>query len=290
MAIPCAMDALDAYIVSQHEQLEYDDQLREWELAMALGSTHEKVCHSINILNGVPVVPMALSTKESKGLLDKLRDATKQRVYSLHRMIMVMYTPSVLRTCCGTLALRIVNRDTGESIVVVADHPVSQAAVFVCRWPRAILAQSSGLALVAAVDDVPTKRGSLVGVLSPYWEDKMSTRMVYERELPPLVYPLEEQEPAFYVKNMHKLRAVVASRVHLGGRGADVDSQPISTLNTPRPIAVPALTGPGEQVNGGNTIVSKPGSGRRASRQPKTKQPIGSSCTNESDGSSSVSR
>jgi len=239
------MDILDSYVVSMKNQKNADDMMAEWELALALGGATEKVCHSINVLNGVPVVPLSLATKESKSLLGKLLDKARERVYELHRMIMVLYAPSVLGCTDGALSLKIINRDSGEAIDIVVDHPVAQAAVFVCRWPRAVLAQGSGLALLAAVDGVPTKRGSLVGVLTPFWEDKLSTKMVYERQLAALVYPLEEQEPAYYVKNMKRLRALVANKVHLGGQGGDMEEQTI-TLALPKPVPSrpqPALGG-----------------------------------------------
>lgn len=236
------MDAIESYVVSQESSLIQDEALREWEMALALKGSSEKCCYSINILNGVPVVPMSLSSKESRGLVGKLVDSARDRVYSLHRMILILYAPSVLRTCGGTLHIKMLNQDTGETILVTNDHPVSQAATFVCRWPRAVLAKSKGLALLVATEDVDTRRGSLVGVLSPFWEDKVSTKMVYEKELPSLVYPLEEQEPAFYVKDLKRLRAVVASRVLLGGQGQDIAPQPLS-LAPPAPsheTSVPA--------------------------------------------------
>jgi len=171
-------------------------------------------------------------------------------------MIMVLYAPSVLSHTDGTLSLKIINRDSGETIDVVMDHPVAQAATFVCRWPRAVLAQGAGLALLAAVDGVSTKRGSLVGVLTPFWEDKLSTKMVYEKQLATLVYPLEEQEPAYYVKDMKRLRALVANRVHLGGQGSDVEEQ---TISLARPKLVPSKpqlalgVGNGKRVEAGSS-------------------------------------
>ena len=222
---------------------------------MALSSVSEKRCHSINILNGVPVVPMSLKSKESKSLLAKLKDGALDRVFSLHRMIMLLYSPSVLAGTSGTLTMKLLNIDSGETILITSDHPVSQAATFVCRWPRAVLAQAAGLALLIAVDSVDTKRGSLVGVLTPFWEDKMSTKMVYERELPALMYPLEEQEPAFYVKDLKRLRSVISSRILLGGSGSDIAPQVVTLSLPPRtpkvarpspmsevPVAPPALS------------------------------------------------
>nr|WRQ64702.1 movement protein [Martellivirales sp.] len=237
------MDAINSYVVSHEQSQLENDALREWELALALGGSNEKCCHSVNILNGVPVVPMQLASKESKSLVARLMDGARDRVYSLHRMILILYAPSVLARTGGTLTLKLINRDTGETILVASEHPVSQAATFVCRWPRAILANSAGLALLVATEAVDTKRGSLVGVLTPFWEDKVSTKMVYEKELPSLMYPLEEQEPAFYVKDLKRLRAVVASKVLLGGKGSDVEPQLISMIPPP-PTSTGAVAAP----------------------------------------------
>lgn len=227
------METINSYLVSQEESLKSDESLREWEMALALKGTSEKCCYSVNIYNGVPVVPMSLASKESRSLVSKLVDGARDRVYSLHRMILILYAPSVLAQTSGTMTLKLLNQDTGETILVVNEHPVAQAATFVCRWPRAVLAKSKGLALLAATEDVDTIRGSLVGVLSPFWEDKVSTKMVYEKELPSLMYPLEEQEPAFYVKDLKRLRSVVASRVLLGGQGQDIAPQQLSLAPPP---------------------------------------------------------
>jgi len=222
------MEAVESFVVSHEQQVLEAEALLEWELALALGSTSEKTCTSINVYNGVPVVPMSLTTKESRFMISKLMGKNKDRVYELHRMILILYAPSVLHGAVGTMCVRLINRDSGETISVVDSHPVSQAATFVCRWPRAVLARGAGLALLAAVDGVTTRRGSLVGVLTPYWEDKLSTKMVYEKQLPALVYPLEEQEPAYYIKDMKRLRSLVYDRVHLGGKGIDMEEQTIS--------------------------------------------------------------
>ena len=227
------MDAINSYMVSQEDSIKTDESLREWEMALALKGTSEKCCYSVNIYNGVPVVPLSLASRESRSLVSKLIDGARDRVYSLHRMILILYAPSVLAQTSGTMTLKLLNQDTGETILVVSEHSVAQAATFVCRWPRAVLASSKGLALLVATEDVDTIRGSLVGVLSPFWEDKVSTKMVYEKELPSLMYPLEEQEPAFYVKDLKRLRSVVASRVLLGGRGQDIAPQQLSLAPPP---------------------------------------------------------
>jgi len=237
------MDAIQSYVVSQEESLREADLLREWGLATTLGAGHEKTCHTINVYSGLPVVPLTLLSKESRGFVNKLMDPLRERVYALHRFIMILYTPSVLKTAVGSLSMKMLNQDTGETIDVAVEHPVSQAATFVCRWPRAILAKSAGLALLAAVDGVDVKRGALVGVLSPFWEDKVSTKMVYEKELPTLMYPLEEQEPAYYVKDLRKLRSVVASKVLLGGKGTDMEEQTISFVGKPKQVVLPSMEG-----------------------------------------------
>lgn len=246
------MDAINSYMVSQEDSSKTDEALREWEMALALKGTSEKCCYSVNIYNGVPVVPMSLASKESRSLVSKLVDGARDRVYSLHRMILILYAPSVLAQTSGTMTLKLLNQDTGETILVTNEHPVAQAATFVCRWPRAVLAKSKGLALLVATEDVDTIRGSLVGVLSPFWEDKVSTKMVYEKELPSLMYPLEEQEPAFYVKDLKRLRCVVASRVLLGGSGQDIAPQQLS-LTPPPPSKNKQNTARVKQVGGVST-------------------------------------
>lgn len=222
------------------------DALREWEMAMDLNAISEKVCVSINLYNGVPMVPMSLVTKESKSLLGKLMSKAQEKVYSLHRLIVIAYVPAVLETTTGTFSIKLFNTSTAESIDVVADHPVNKAATFVARWPRAVLAKADGLSLLVAASNVTTRTGSLIGSFHPFWEDKLSRKMVYEKQLPTLVYLLEEQDPSHYVKDMSMLRALMASRVHLGGTGSDVGPQTISLK--PLPSTKHTIQGTARQV------------------------------------------
>ncbi len=229
------METLESFVVSHELMAAESDALREWELSMDLNAVRERVCTSINLYNGVPVVPMALVSKESRGLLSKLQDRALERVYALHRLIVIAYVPSVLGGTAGVINVKLLNVATGESIEVARDHPVKQAATFVARWPRAVLAKADGLALLFTATDVPTRKGSLIGTFHPFWEDKLSSKMVYEKQLPTLVYNLEEQDPSHYVKNVGMLRALMASKVHLGGVGSDMVPQTIS-LAMPKTI------------------------------------------------------
>jgi len=240
------MDLIENFVVAHSDLQAEQDALREWELALTLNHTSEMCCYAINVYNGVPIVPLALSSKESRSMISKLMDSAQDKVYALHRMIVVLYAPTVLKGTQGSMSIKLINQDTSETITVVVEHPVAQAAAFVCRWPRSVRAQSQGLALLVAVEGVNTKRGSLVGVLTPYWEDKMSQKMVYEQTLPSLTYPLEEQAPSFYITDMSKLRSLMASKVHLGGNGFDTSERPIQ-LTLPKPAGT-SLALPQEPV------------------------------------------
>lgn len=244
------MDKLNAFVVSHETQIAESEALQEWESEIAMGSIKERVCVSINLFNGVPVVPMALVTKESKSLISKLQDKVSDRVYALHRLVVVAYVPSVLANTPGVLNVKLYNRATGESIDVATDHPVSKAATFVSRWPRSVLAKAESLSLLFTATDVPTRTGSLIGTFHPFWEDKLSSKMVYEKQLPSLTYILEEQDPSHYVKNVSMLKTLMASKVLMGGRGVDLAPQAIS-LAPPSRIATagtePRLLPPLEQ-------------------------------------------
>lgn len=226
------MDQIDTYISSHEAFLEEEQALREWEMALASSSIREKCCLSLNVYNGVPVQPLLLQTKESKSLLGRLSDKAQKRVYSLHRMIMVIWAPAVLKETSGTLSMVLMNLSSGEKIEICRDHQVSQASTFVTRWPRALESGGKGLALLPCVEGVPVLRGALVGVLHPYWEDKLSTKMVYEKQLPTLAYPLEEQEPAIYVKDSRQLRSAMLLKFHAGTSGNDVTPHTIGQLGS----------------------------------------------------------
>lgn len=224
------MDKLDEYEVSHDSLLREADELQEWESAMLNASVREKCCMCINLYNNVPVQPLSLVTKESRGWLRKLSSKCRDSAFSLHRLIMVVYAPAVLSSTQGTLSLRLQQQDSLQSLDVVLNHPVSQAATFVCRWPRAVPTSGKGLAFLASTEGVKTRTGSLVGVIHPFWEDKLSTKMVFERQLPVLCYPLEEQDPSIYVKDVSQLRTAMLTWIHAGHAGSDVGQRRIGQL------------------------------------------------------------
>lgn len=47
------MDKIEEYVMSHDSILKEDEELREWELAMANASIREKCCMSINLENNV---------------------------------------------------------------------------------------------------------------------------------------------------------------------------------------------------------------------------------------------
>lgn len=224
------MDKLEEYVVSHESLLREANDLHEWESMMANASVREKCCVSISLYNDVPVQPLSLVSKESRGWLSKLSDKVKPMAFSLHRMIMVVYVPAIRCTTNGTISLKLLQQDTLESIDVVLDHPASKACAFVCRWPRAVSTKGKGLAFLASTDGVNIRTGSLVGVIHPFWEDKLSSKMPYERELPVLCYPLEEQDPSIYVKDVSQLRTAMLTWVHAGKPGSDVLPRTIGQL------------------------------------------------------------
>lgn len=214
--------AIESFIHSQHAEIENAQKLVEWEADVVGGVVVEKACACINLYNNHPVKPLPLITKESRSLMTKLSKIVRDRVYSLHRLIMIVYSPAVLMDTQGVLSAKIFNQSTGESISLVENHLVSKAAVFVSRWPRAVLADSPGLALLVSVSGVPIKTGGLVGVMHPAWEDSLSSKMVYERTLPSLSFPIDEQAPAMYIKDLSMLKRLVYSHVHVGKIGVDI--------------------------------------------------------------------
>lgn len=220
--------ALNTYIASHVQQDEELSALREWETTLAVSSIREKACHCIRVFAGHPIVPLSLVTKETRGLIDRLMDSARERVFHVHRLIVVVYVPVVLKDALGSISIKLFHADTNQSIDVVVGHLVSKSAVFVARWPRAVHSKSTGLSLLVNIDDHSTKRGGLVGVLHPYWEDKASTKMVYEKQLPSLSYLLEEQDPAYYVSKPEKLRPFLADKIMLGGQGSDMAPQTMS--------------------------------------------------------------
>lgn len=252
---------IESFIQSKNAEFEHLQKLAEWEGDLVAACVEEKSCACIKIFNGQSVKALPLISTESRGLIAKLRVATRDRVFALHRMIMIVWAPAVLRTTAGSLTAKIYNQSTGESIELCTNHPVAQAAVFVGRWPRAVLAdQKDGLALLLSVSGVPIKKDGLIGVMHPVWEDKLSSKMVYEKQLPSLSFPIDEQEPALYVKDSSALKSLVYSRIHVGAVGRDVG---VHRVNHQAPLLLPP-----KKVGKERAPVQR---GRKAGKGPKLK-------------------
>lgn len=263
---------IESFIQSKNAEFEHLQKLAEWEGDLVAACVEEKSCACIKLFNGQSVTALPLVTSESRGLLAKLRVATRDRVFALHRMIMIVWAPAVLRTTAGSLTAKIYNQSTGESVELCTNHPVAQAAVFVGRWPRAVLAdQKNGLALLVSVSGVPIKKDGLIGVMHPVWEDKLSSKMVYEKQLPSLSFPIDEQEPALYIKDVNMLRSLVHSRLHVGAVGRDVN---IQHVNHQAPLLLPPK-------KAGKVKAPTP-RGLKAGKGPKLQ---GASCSTGCEGS-----
>lgn len=156
----------------------------------------------------------------------KLSVVNKKNVYALHRIIILVYSSAVLEETMGEITMYLFNTGTGQKICVCENHQVSETAAFVARWPRAVAMGTGGLALLISKNGVDIDNGGLIGTVSTYWEDKMSTRMPYEKQLPTLVYPLNLQEPAFFMKNPRQLRSLLAKRITLGQHNAQAELEP----------------------------------------------------------------
>lgn len=222
---------INSFISSQAEMLEEESSLRDWEQSL-LTMPKDKCCKSIQLFNTSEVKPLPLVTKESIVNFSGLSKALQSRVYTLHRLIIIVYAPAVRSTTTGTLSMNLWHAGTGETIQICEDHPVSKSVVFVARWPRAVLTGNKGIALLVQKENVSVLRSGFIGTLYPYWEDKLSSKMIYEKELPVLKYDVEEQDPALYVKNPAMLRTMLTHRIALGKTGSDVQEQTIG-LSTP---------------------------------------------------------
>lgn len=207
--------------------LEEENSLREWEQSLLM-MPKDKCCKSIQLFNTSEVKPLPLITKESLGSFATLTKALQSRIYTLHRLIIIVYAPAVRSTTSGSLSMSLWHAGTGESILICEDHPVSKSAVFVARWPRAVLTGNKGINLLVEKENVSVLRSGFIGTIYPYWEDKLSSKMIYEKELPVLKYDVEEQDPALYVKNPAMLRSMLTHRIAMGKSGSDLQQQTIS--------------------------------------------------------------
>lgn len=246
---------INRFISSQEEMLEEENSLRDWEQSL-LTMPKDKCCKSIQLLNTSEVKPLPLVTKESLLSFGKLSTALQSRVYTLHRLIIIVYAPGVLSTTTGTISMNLWHAGTSETIPICQDHPVSKAVVFVARWPRAIRTGDKGINLLVQKENVSVLRSGFIGTLYPYWEDKLSSKMIYEKELPVLKYDVEEQDPAMYVKNPAMLRSMLTHRIALGKTGTDLKEQTIG-LTIPKTVPLPSAQLPSTVIPQAKTKPAK---------------------------------
>jgi len=233
------MSRLDEHVASMQDAFDDNAEKMEWEMAIQSSGIKERCCKSMYLYNNNNVQSLVLRSKETTSLLTSVKKGWIRDTYTLHRLIMVVYVPTVLSGTNGYIDIDIVSEDSGQRIQLVREHSVSTAATFVSRWPRAVDAKSKGLALKISVDGINILRDARVGTLYPFWEDKISSKMVVERTLPSRVYKLEEQEPALYIRDASMLRAAMATKILTGQKGSDYTTQ--QPLSLQRPERLPQL-------------------------------------------------
>lgn len=217
---------IEQYVQSREDLQNQEDELRAWEASLLNSDYGEKCCKTIELRNGGKVEPMPLVTKESMLSWGKLGAINKKNVYALHRIIILVYSSAVLEETMGEITMYLFNTGTGQKICVCENHQVSETAAFVARWPRAVAMGTGGLALLISKNGVDIDKGGLIGSVATYWEDKLSTKMPYEKQLSTLVYPLNLQEPAFFMKNPRQLRSLLAKRITLGQQNEQTELEP----------------------------------------------------------------
>jgi hypothetical protein len=215
-------DQLAEYVSSQNELFADANALRDWESAIKQTGINERSCYSMPLYNTRETQTLSLMSKESHGLVSKLTTRLHKHVFSVHRLILIVYAPSLLKDTIGTISIMLYHQTTGQSIDVVKMHNVGQAATFVARWPRGIPVAQKGLSLIVSTNDVQVLGGAHVGTLHPFWEDKVQLETIYEKQRPTLTYLLQEQEPAFYIKDVKVLKAAMRSKICVGGVGDDL--------------------------------------------------------------------
>ncbi len=262
---------IEQFVQSRDDLNKQEDELRAWEASLLNSDYGEKCCKVIELRKGGKVEPLPLVTKESMLSWGKLSVINKKNVYALHRIIILVYSSAVLEDTMGEITMYLFNTGTGQKICVCENHQVSETAAFVARWPRAVAMGTGGLALLISKNGVDIDNGGLIGTVSTYWEDKMSTKMPYEKQLPTLVYPLNLQEPAFFMKNPRQLRSLLAKRITLGQQNtqAELEPQRLDLIEKghavsrplvlrPKEATVPAAPRITEAVDASSTSGAKP--------------------------------
>ena len=215
-------DQLAEYVSSQNDVFADANALREWETAINQTGINERCCYSMALYNTRETQTLSLMSKESRSMLNRLTTRLHEHVFTVHRLIMIVYAPTLLKDTDGTISIMLYHQATGQSIDVVKEHSVGQAATFVARWPRGIPVTQKGLSLIASTNNIGVLAGAHVGTLHPFWEDKLQRQTIFEKQRATLTYLLSEQEPAFYIKDAKVLKAAMRSKISLGGVGNDV--------------------------------------------------------------------
>lgn len=199
-----------------------------------------KVCRMLELRNSSVVKPLSLDSKESKYKISKLTEKARGFVYQNHAIIYLLYIPTVLESTHGLMSIKLFNSNTQEHVDIDTDAIVSEACVYVTRWPRSIPAsEKGGLHLLVSAVSPTVKQNAVVGQIFPMWDDSVSRKMRYEKEYPTLKFPVEKSTASMAVKDMEMLKALTNSRMLAGVGAIDIAPAVISNhTEAKKPVTV----------------------------------------------------
>ena len=203
-----------AFDVSAEDWNRVISEVDEFYTNVMLENLPTRRCFAIDVLNGVPVQPMRLKSKETKSKLLKLSARARGLIYIQHSIIYLLYIPTILETTDGFLTIKLLNTNTGESIDVDTDSPLNEAAIFVARWPRSIHSDDGdGIHLLINGVSTNAKHGAKVGTFYPFWDDSLHRKKLYEKQYPTLRFPITKTDAASAADDVKILQSLAKTRV-----------------------------------------------------------------------------
>nr|QKS42887.1 movement protein [Apple necrotic mosaic virus] len=205
--------------MSEYERISGD--LHQLMISKEMCDLPTKGCHILHLQNLPKSKVLELESREQRGVLSKVADRIREKVYRDTGRIFFVYVPVIQGTSSGTITLKLQNTDTGEVSDVVTDAPAERAFVIMDRWGRSLTSKAK-LVLLYSICCPNIRPEARVGDMCVFWDEHMSKQMTYVKKPNPIMFPIEETYPAQYLKDKKMLMSMIRGRIALGAEGADI--------------------------------------------------------------------
>nr|AQA28798.1 movement protein [Lilac leaf chlorosis virus] len=237
--------------VSMSELQQVSKDLHELMLSNEMRLLPSKGCHVLHLENQSTTHILDLESREQRGLLQKTSDKLRKKIYRDVGRMFFVYVPFIQKSSGGVLTMKLQNSDTGEVSDIITDTPANSAFVLMDRWGRSLVSKAK-LRLCYSIFCPDLRPGARVGELVCFWDETMSQRQVYSERGNPIMFPIEETNPAQYLQDKKLLLSMVRARIQAGSTGSDVDPSVlrVERLSNNRKVLMLKPKGDGSSTSG----------------------------------------